>query len=52
MKVWKCKQCTHCSTNKKQKKPYPLTCHRGDKATKIIEDNIECKFYCIADYLM
>jgi hypothetical protein len=51
MKHWKCKQCVHGSSFKRQidiKTPLPngVICHRKDRAEIIKDDEEECKYYC------
>lgn len=49
MKHWKCNQCIHVSTFRKQidiSLQNEVICHREDKAEIIKDDDEECKWYC------
>lgn len=51
MKHWKCKQCIHGCSYRRQRDIYTplpdgILCYRKDRAEIIKDDDEECKFYC------
>lgn len=51
MKHWKCKQCIHGCTFRRQRDIYTplpdgILCCRKDRSEIIEDDDEECKFYC------